>query len=75
MYAAQYKATMIQNVDFDFNFDMAIQSGDLSPIFQWLNDNIWTQASLHTTDELVKRATGETLNAAHFRKHLEGRYL
>ena len=71
MYAAQYKATMIQNVD----FDAVIQSGDLSPIVQWLSDNIWSQASLHTTDELVKRATGETLNAAHFRKHLEGRYL
>ncbi|MEL0623247.1 carboxypeptidase M32 [Marinomonas arenicola] len=71
MYAAQYKATMTNTVD----FDAAIQSGDLSPIFQWLSDNIWSQASLHTTDELVKRATGETLNAAHFRKHLEGRYL
>ncbi|REG84132.1 carboxypeptidase M32 [Marinomonas pollencensis] len=71
MYAAQYKATMTNTVD----CDAAIQSGDLSPIFQWLSDNIWSQASLHTTDELVKRATGETLNAAHFRKHLEGRYL
>jgi carboxypeptidase Taq len=75
MYAAQYKATMTQTVDIGFDFDMAIQSGDLSPIFQWLSDNIWSQASLHTTDELVKRATGETLNAAHFRKHLEERYL
>ena len=75
MYAAQYKATMMNTVDFGCDFDMAIQSGDLNPIFQWLSDNIWSQASLHTTDELVKRATGETLNAAHFRKHLEGRYL
>ncbi|TDP01282.1 carboxypeptidase M32 [Marinomonas balearica] len=71
MYAAQYKAKMTQTVD----IDAAIQSGDLSPIFQWLSDNIWSQASLHTTDELVTRATGEVLNAAHFRKHLEERYL
>ncbi|MGR0278666.1 carboxypeptidase M32 [Marinomonas dokdonensis] len=71
MYAAQYKATMTNTVD----IAGAIQSGDLSPIFQWLSDNIWSQASLHTTDELVKRATGETLNAAHFKKHLEERYL
>ncbi|WCN15069.1 carboxypeptidase M32 [Marinomonas mediterranea] len=71
MYAAQYKAKMTQTVD----IDTAIQSGDLSPIFQWLSDNIWSQASLHTTDELVTRATGEVLNAAHFRKHLEERYL
>ena len=71
MYAAQYKATMQQTVD----IDATIQSGDLSPIFQWLSDNIWSQASLNTTDQLIKRATGETLNAAHFRKHLETRYL
>ncbi|MCV2402279.1 carboxypeptidase M32 [Marinomonas sp. C2222] len=71
MYAAQFMSTMNKTV----NVEAAIQSGDLSPIFQWLSDNIWSQASLHTTDELVKRATGETLNAAHFRKHLEGRYL
>ncbi len=71
MYAAQYKAKMTQTVD----IDAAIQSGDLSPIFQWLSDNIWSQASLYSTDELVTRATGEVLNTAHFRKHLEGRYL
>lgn len=71
MYAAQYKATMIQTVD----IDAAIQCGDLSPIFQWLSDKIWSQASLHTTDDLVTRATGETLNAVHFKKHLEERYL
>lgn len=71
MYAAQFKAAMAKTVD----MDSAIQSGDMSPIFQWLSDNIWSQASLYQTDELVKRATGEVLNAAHFRKHLEGRYL
>lgn len=71
MYAAQYKATMTKTVD----IDAAIQCGDLSPIFQWLSDNIWSQASLHTTDDLVTRATGEALNATHFRKHLEERYM
>ncbi|TON21466.1 carboxypeptidase, partial [Vibrio parahaemolyticus] len=28
-----------------------------------------------TTDELVKQATGETLNAQHFQAHLKSRYL
>ncbi|MEI8634055.1 hypothetical protein P4S72_22165 [Vibrio sp. PP-XX7] len=36
MYAAQFKATMQKTV----NVDAAIRSGDLSPIFQWLSDNI-----------------------------------
>ena len=36
---------------------------------------IWTQASRWTTDELSIRASGETLNPAHFKAHLEKRYL
>ncbi|MEL7366353.1 MAG: carboxypeptidase M32 [Pseudomonadota bacterium] len=71
MYAAQFIASMKQSVD----VDSAIQSGDLTPIFTWLSDNIWSKGSLLTTDELVKAATGETLNAAHFQSHLKNRYL
>lgn len=71
MYAAQFMASMQQTVD----VSSAIHSGDLSPIFTWLGDNIWSQASLFSTDNLVKQATGETLNAAHFKQHLETRYL
>lgn len=71
MYAAQFMATMKQSVD----VDATIRSGDLSPIFAWLQSNIWSQGSLLTTDELVKQATGETLNAKHFKTHLENRYL
>lgn len=71
MYAAQFMAAMKKTVD----VDGAIQSGDLSPIFTWLSDNIWSKGSLLTTDELVKAATGETLNSAHFKQHLRTRYL
>ena len=71
MYAAQFMASMQKSVD----VDAAIQSGDLSPIFSWLSDNIWSKGSLLTTDELVKQATGETLNTAHFQNHLRSRYL
>ncbi|USD42336.1 carboxypeptidase M32 [Vibrio sp. SCSIO 43135] len=71
MYAAQFMAAMQKTVD----VDGAIQSGDLSPIFTWLSDNIWSKGSLLTTDELVKGATGETLNAEYFKTHLKNRYL
>ncbi|UUM29548.1 carboxypeptidase M32 [Vibrio japonicus] len=71
MYAAQFMASMKQTVD----VDSAIESGDLTPIFTWLSDNIWSKGSLLTTDELVKQATGETLNAQHFKDHLRSRYL
>lgn len=71
MYAAQFMAAMKQTVD----VDQAIRSGDLSPIFTWLADNIWSKGSLLSTDELVKQATGETLNPIHFKEHLRARYL
>lgn len=71
MYAAQFMASMKKTVD----VNGAIQAGDLSPIFAWLSDNIWSKGSLLTTDELVTQATGETLNPPHFQNHLRNRYL
>lgn len=71
MYAAQFMAAMKQSVD----VDSVVRSGDLTPIFTWLSDHIWSKGSLLTTDELVKQATGETLNAKFFQAHLQARYL
>jgi carboxypeptidase Taq len=41
----------------------------------WLAQNIWQQASRWPTDELALRASGEVLNPAFYRAHLEARYL
>ncbi len=71
MYAAQFMAAMRKEVD----VDNAISSLELAPIFDWLSDNIWSQASTLATGELVKQATGSELNAQFFRTHLEKRYL
>lgn len=72
MYAAQWFAAIRRQVP---DLDARIGAGDLSPAFAWLQSNIWTQASRWTTDELAVRASGETLNPAYFRAHLERRYL
>ncbi|MGL6045981.1 MAG: carboxypeptidase M32 [Vogesella sp.] len=72
MYAAQYFATLRQQYP---DLDSRIAAGDLAPVFDWLQANIWQQASLWSTPELVRRATGEGLNPAHFRAHLQARYL
>ena len=45
------------------------------PVFDWLHDHVWRQGARWTTPELTRRASGETLNPAHFRAHLERRYL
>ncbi len=72
MYAAQWLAS-IRRVAPDL--ERRIASGDASAVFGWLKANVWSRASLWETDELVRRASGEALNPAHFRRHLESRYL
>jgi len=72
MYAAQWGAAMRRAMP---DLDGRIASGDWAPMFDWLRDNIWQQASRWTTDELAMRASGEVLNPAHFKAHLEARYL
>jgi len=72
MYAAQFFAEMRAA---EPGLDAQIQAGQLAPVFDWLTDHIWHPASRWETADLVKLATGESLNPAHFRRHLERRYL
>jgi len=72
MYAAQWFAAMRRVTP---DLDVHILRGDFAPVFDWLRDHIWQPASRWTTDELAQRASGEPLNPAHFKAHLEARYL
>lgn len=72
MYAAQWFAAMRRECP---GLDAAIADGDLAPVFDWLRTRIWSQGSRWPTDELAQRASGEPLNPAHYRAHLEARYL
>ncbi len=72
MYAAQWFAAMRRAQP---DLDARIARGELSAVFDWLRQHIWSQASRWTTDELALRASGEALNPAHFKAHLEARYL
>ncbi len=72
LYAAQYFATIRADVS---DLDARIARGDLAPIFDWFETNIWSQASRWETKELIQRATGAPLSASHFERHLRARYL
>jgi carboxypeptidase Taq len=72
MYAAQWFAAMRRAMP---DLDARIGRGDFGGAFDWLRDNIWLQGSRWSTDELAIRASGEVLNPAHFKAHLEARYL
>lgn len=72
MYAAQWFAAMRRALP---DLDARIGRGELAPVFDWLRENVWSQGSRWTTDELARRASGEPLNPAYFQAHLEARYL
>ena len=72
MYAAQLRFALEKELG---SMGEVIAAGRLPEIFGWLGRNIWSQGSLHSTDELVRRATGEALNPHWLRQHLEQRYL
>ncbi len=73
MYAAQW-ATVVRSAYPVLDERVAIAQSDLNAVFDWLRENIWSQGSRWTTAELAIRASGEALNPAHFRAHLERRY-
>jgi carboxypeptidase Taq len=54
--------------------DDDLAKGDLAAINDWRRQRIWSQGSRYPTPELLERATGEKLNAAHFMDHLKKRY-
>ncbi|WP_439212096.1 carboxypeptidase M32 [Duffyella gerundensis] len=73
---AMYAAQLFQAVKRALpQLDSLIQSGDLQPIFDWLQQNIWQHGSRFSTQQLIVNATGEPLNPHWFRQHLETRYL
>lgn len=72
MTAAQlFDAACKQNPD----IRPGLRRGDFAPLRAWLREHVHSLASRHTTDEVVTRATGRSLEPSVFRRHLEQRYL
>lgn len=72
MYAAQCRFAMEKALG---PIETLIDAGKLNSVFQWLSEHIWSKGSLLTTDELIRQATGETLNGQYLERHLRQRYL
>lgn len=52
-----------------------IRKGDFSPLFGWLKANVHSLGSKLPSPDLLKHATGKTLDAAIYKRHLKTRYL
>jgi carboxypeptidase Taq len=71
MMAAQQWAAILR-INPKTNDDIA--RGDFAATTEWRRKNIWEKASFASTPELLRGATGETLNAKYFIAHLQQRY-
>jgi carboxypeptidase Taq len=72
--AAQFMAGVRKDLG-DAAVDDAIAQGDVSLVRAWLKEKVWSRGSLVPTEQLIVEATGEPLTTAHYRRHLENRYL
>jgi len=70
MAAQQWTAIAAQAPDIEAD----LAAGDFERVNDWRRDNIWSQGSRWSTPDLMQRATGSTLDATHFKRHLEARY-
>ncbi|MCE7913546.1 MAG: carboxypeptidase M32 [Nitrosomonas sp. PRO4] len=71
MYACQfYKTLLSEQPDTEKN----IAEGNFLPIKTWLNEKIHRQGKLYTTEELVRRVTGEMLAPSYFIDYLKKKY-
>ncbi|MFQ5971947.1 MAG: carboxypeptidase M32 [Alphaproteobacteria bacterium] len=53
----------------------ALGRGDFAPLMDWLRTHVHSRASLLSTEELLRAATGGPLDPGIYRAHLESRYL
>jgi carboxypeptidase Taq len=53
----------------------AMGLGDLSPLMNWLHNNVHAHANLLSFNDLLKAATGKPLDPTDFQAHLRARYL
>ena len=72
IYAAQFMEAVRAELGGEA-VDAMISAGELGPILQ--RRNVWENASIYETSELVKRIAGKPFDASGYRAYLERRYL
>lgn len=72
LYAAQFAAAMERDLG---PLDALIASGRFAPMREWLREHVHRHGREYPAADLCRRVTGEDLDARHFLKYLEGKYL
>ncbi|GMR65332.1 MULTISPECIES: carboxypeptidase [Bacillus] len=71
MYAAQFKERMLKDIP---NFDALLEEGNVTPIREWLTENIHQYGKTKKPLEILEDVTGEGLNANYLADYLEAKY-
>ncbi len=71
MFAAQFFQSLTKEIS---GIDQIIEEGQFEVIKNWLNKNIHSQGTLYSTDELLNRVTGQSLNPDIFISYLKQKY-
>lgn len=69
-YGAQILAKMRETVD----IDSVVKGGDLMPITNWLEENIWQYGGLYDPMELLERCCGAPFDPTYFTDYLEKKF-
>ena len=71
LYGAQILNEMVKDVPNIYN---EIAEGDLGSVDEWLKENVHECANLYDPSDLIKKITGEELQAKYFIEYLDNKY-
>ena len=69
-----YGAQMLSKMQETIDVNAVIASGDLTPINNWLNENIWQHGGLYEPDVLLEKALGEPFDPMYFVNYLKEKF-
>jgi carboxypeptidase Taq len=71
LYAAQLYAAISEE---NASLEKEIAAGNNNTVLHWLQKNIYPYGRYYTSEELCKKATGQTLNSTHFINYATKKY-
>lgn len=69
-----YSAQLLRAMKKDIDVESLINEGNLLPIKQWFTKNVYIYGKLITPDQLMIKATGESLNPNYYCDYLESKF-
>lgn len=69
-----YGAHLLHYMKKDIPFEKYLEKGELGNIHSWLKEKIHTHGTMYLPSDLIKNATGESLNPQYFISYLSQKY-